>query len=201
MLTAEFFARSGLFVEQRFLDRESCARLCAEMRASELGRMTIGDGSGDVLDEASRATFRAKVSAESVASVRGRLMDLKGRVEDHFGVPLRDCQAPQFLVYRPGDFYVAHTDGGVAGKSPAYVVERRVSVVAFLNGPSEDGAAASYRGGALTFSGLIDDERLKSAVYPLLAEPGLLIAFRSETVHGVAPVTHGERYTIASWYV
>jgi predicted 2-oxoglutarate/Fe(II)-dependent dioxygenase YbiX len=34
----------------------------------------------------------------------------------------------------------------------------------------------------------------------LEAEPGTLVAFRSETTHEVTPVTHGERYTIASWY-
>ena len=31
-------------------------------------------------------------------------------------------------------------------------------------------------------------------------EPGTLVAFRSETTHEVTPVTHGERFSIASWY-
>jgi len=28
----------------------------------------------------------------------------------------------------------------------------------------------------------------------------MLVAFRSETTHEVTPVTHGERYSIASWF-
>jgi SM-20-related protein len=31
-------------------------------------------------------------------------------------------------------------------------------------------------------------------------EAGLLIAFRSEMLHEVEPVTSGERVTIVSWY-
>src|SRR5205085_1516987 len=32
------------------------------------------------------------------------------------------------------------------------------------------------------------------------AQPGTLVAFRAETTHEVTPVTHGERFTIVSWY-
>jgi predicted 2-oxoglutarate/Fe(II)-dependent dioxygenase YbiX len=32
------------------------------------------------------------------------------------------------------------------------------------------------------------------------ALPGSLVAFRSETTHEVIPVTHGERFTVVSWY-
>jgi SM-20-related protein len=33
-----------------------------------------------------------------------------------------------------------------------------------------------------------------------VGEPGLLVAFRSDTVHEVLPVTHGERFTVVSWF-
>jgi SM-20-related protein len=35
---------------------------------------------------------------------------------------------------------------------------------------------------------------------PLSGEPGLLVAFDSAMVHGVTPVTRGERYTIVTWF-
>jgi predicted 2-oxoglutarate/Fe(II)-dependent dioxygenase YbiX len=34
----------------------------------------------------------------------------------------------------------------------------------------------------------------------MVGEPGMLIAFRAETTHEITPVTHGERYSIVSWY-
>ncbi len=36
--------------------------------------------------------------------------------------------------------------------------------------------------------------------FALEAEPGLLIAFRSDTSHEVRPVTFGERFTIVTWF-
>jgi SM-20-related protein len=30
--------------------------------------------------------------------------------------------------------------------------------------------------------------------------PGTLVAYRAETTHEVTPVTHGERFTIVSWF-
>lgn len=200
MLTADFFARFGFFVARDFLDRESCTRLRREMKSSDLTHVSIGDRGGDVLDEESRAAAWANVSRCSTTSVRRRLLELKPRLQAHFQLQLRDCQPPQFLVYREGDFYVAHSDRGSEVESPQYVSERRVSAVVFLNSPSEEDRTSSYQGGTLTFSGVIDDPRLESSVYPLAAETGLLVAFRSDVLHGVTPVTRGERYTIVSWY-
>jgi SM-20-related protein len=34
----------------------------------------------------------------------------------------------------------------------------------------------------------------------LIGEPGLLVAFRSDVLHEVEAVTHGERYSIVSWF-
>ena len=200
MLKAGFFAHLGLYVAHDFFDRELRRRLCIEMRESRRTRATIGEGGRDVVEEDARAAAWAQVSKRSIAAVRRKLDALRPRLETHFGMKLGGCQPPQFLVYGRGDFYVAHTDSGHETKSPRYASARRVSVIGFLNGPAKRGDREGYRGGALTFSGLLDDDRLKASVYPLAPEPGLLIAFRSETVHGVTPVTRGERYSVASWY-
>ena len=73
--------------------------------------------------------------------------------------------------------------------------ERKVSVVIFLNSQSETPGPNAYRGGSLLFR-----PRGASEPFRLTAEAGTLVAFRAETTHEVEPVTHGERFTIASWY-
>ena len=40
-----------------------------------------------------------------------------------------------------------------------------------------------------------------SDVSILTPAPGTLVCFRAETTHEVLPVTHGERFTIVSWYL
>ena len=68
-----------------------------------------------------------------------------------------------------------------------------------MNGEVPEEDPASYAGGSLMFYGLIDDPRTRNHGLPLTAVSGLLVAFRSETVHAVTPVTRGTRFTIVSW--
>jgi len=73
---------------------------------------------------------------------------------------------------------------------------RRVSAVIFVTPKSEQPAEGAYGGGELVFHGPWPaNERLSAD-----AQPGTLVAFRAETTHEVTPVTHGERYTIVSWF-
>ena len=39
------------------------------------------------------------------------LLNLKETIEEHFGINVGECEEPQFLRYRTGDFFVAHQDG------------------------------------------------------------------------------------------
>ena len=113
-----------------------------------------------------------------------KLLALKESIEKHFDVVLNECEDPQFLRYREGDFFVAHQDGNT-GLLRLETEKRLISTVIFLS--------RDYSGGSLVFSNLRERNQMS-------AEPGMLVAFRSETTHEVTPVTHGERYTIASWY-
>jgi predicted 2-oxoglutarate/Fe(II)-dependent dioxygenase YbiX len=58
-----------------------------------------------------------------------------------------------------------------------------------------------YGGGALTFYKLFEDPLGQGVGFPLEVTQGLLVGFRAELPHSVAPVEHGDRYTIAAWYV
>ena len=68
---------------------------------------------------------------------------------------------------------------------------------AFFNAQSEAPATDMYGGGTLLIHGRFPDIAARTLVP---AAPGTLVAFRSETTHEVTPVTHGERYSIVSWY-
>ena len=68
--------------------------------------------------------------------------------------------------------------------------ERRlISTVIFLSRQAESPGPDVYCGGSLLFTRFD---------FHMPAEPGMLVAFRSETTHEVTPVTHGERFSIAS---
>jgi len=144
------------------------------------------------IEQSVRRTFRVKPSDETVALVIERLLVLKDAVAKHFDVVLKECEEPQFLRYREGDFFVAHQDGNT-GLLRLPTEQRLISTVIFLSRETESPEDGAYSGGSLVFSHLRDRFRVPS-------EPGVLLAFRSETTHEVTPVTHGERYSIASWY-
>jgi predicted 2-oxoglutarate/Fe(II)-dependent dioxygenase YbiX len=61
-----------------------------------------------------------------------------------------------------------------------------------------DVTPGAYGCGELVFHGSYD--RPPERVAAPSVTPGTLVAFRSETTHEVTIVTHGVRYSIASWY-
>jgi predicted 2-oxoglutarate/Fe(II)-dependent dioxygenase YbiX len=76
-----------------------------------------------------------------------------------------------------------------------------VSVVVFLNAQATHPVEETFEGGALAFYGLMKAPGMEHAGIPLEPEAGLLVAFRSDVMHEVSPVTRGERYTLVSWFV
>ena len=182
-----------LFGVSQFLEPSLVDAIVAEMKVAPGSPATVyGSTVSGTIEQSVRRTFRVKPSNETVALVIQKLLALKETVEKHFDIVLKECEEPQFLRYREGDFFVAHQDGNT-GLLRLPSEERLISTVIFLTRESESPETGDYSGGSLVFSHLQDRFRLSS-------EPGLLIAFRSETTHEVTPVTHGERYSIASWY-
>ena len=191
----------GLFAIERFLDAATCAEIRLAIRNGHARAGTVGTkGSEFVVDRDYRSVNWVKVDAAVESLVTERLRNATGEVGRHYGLSLTDCEAPQFLCYKPGDHYKAHRDSGVHDKATEMSKARRISSVVFLNNASATPAADTYAGGALTFYGLFDDPSGKSVGIPLEADEGLLITFPSEMLHSVEPVTHGERLTIASWF-
>lgn len=182
-----------LFVVTQFLEPSLREAIVSEMKVAAGSAATVyGSTVSGTIDESVRRTFRVKPSPETVALVTQKLLGLKAAVEKHFAVVLKECEDSQFLRYREGDFFVAHQDGNT-GLLRLETEQRLISTVIFLSRESESTEADAYGGGSLVFSNLRERYRVSS-------EPGMLVAFRSETTHEVTPVTHGERYSIASWY-
>ena len=182
-----------LFVVPQFFERQLCDAIALELKAAAGGAATVySSANSGAIDEMIRRTVRVKPSQETVDLIIQKLLACKDAVEKHFDVTLNECEEPQFLRYRVGDFFVAHQDGNT-GMMLLDSERRRISTIMFLSREAESPEPDAYCGGSLVFSPLRNSFRLP-------AEPGTLVAFRSETTHEVTPVTHGERYSIASWY-
>ncbi len=184
----------NLFAVKEFLEPSLREAIVAEMKTAPGSAATVyGSTVSGTVDDSARRTFRVRPSNETVALVTQKLLGVKGTIEERFGVILKECEEPQFLRYREGDFFVAHQDGNT-GMLRLESEQRRISTVIFLNREAESPEPDAYGGGSLVFSDLF------RARFRVTSEPGELLAFRSETTHEVTPVTHGERYSIACWY-
>ncbi|HEU4453862.1 MAG TPA: 2OG-Fe(II) oxygenase [Longimicrobium sp.] len=180
-----------------FLDEATRADLVAELHAAHGAPATVlSEAAGGMVHSAVRKTTRVAVSPEARALVRQRLMDRKAEIEAHFGVAVTECEDPQFLRYETGDYFVPHQDGN----TPLVHDEsrfRRISAVIFLSQRSDEPAPDTYGGGELVFHGPYTGPRERVAA---AARPGSLVTFRAETTHEVTMVTHGVRFTIATWF-
>jgi len=175
-----------------------CERIVNEMSAAQ-GRSSVvyGSSQSGIVDATTRRSLRLTPSVETVDLIVNRLQARMDQVARHFCVRLSECEDPQFLRYQEGDFFVAHQDGNT-GLLRLDTERRLVSTVMFLSREAETASENVYCGGSLIFTDLrATPDRAK---FHVRAEPGTLIAFRSETTHEVTPVTHGERYSIVSWY-
>jgi SM-20-related protein len=194
-------AGSGLFLVRDFLDPQECAAVRAEARAVAGHPAPVYvEGAEGMVHEDVRRTTSLEVSAETIADLGRRLRELRGEIGGYFRLNLNDCELPQFLRYGEGDFFIRHQDGDTDQLEFDHLRVRKVSVVVFLNGGGDEPAAETYGGGTLLIFRAGEEAGAPSLVFDVPGEAGLLVAFRSDTVHEVAPVTRGERFTVVSWF-
>ena len=201
MPSPSFFRHAGLFLIPNFLEASYLADLCTSMAAApcEKAEVERADGSS-VVDEAARKVESTLIPKETRRDLKQRLLSLKPRLEAHFNVTLGGCESPDFLIYGPTDFFTPHADGGGSSGHSEGTRRRRVSAVIFLNRESADPEDGTYGEGRLKFYGLLDGAHWDKCAFSLDPEPGLLIAFPSQMVHEVTPVSHGRRFTIVTWF-
>jgi SM-20-related protein len=159
--------------------------------------LVYGSAATGVVNETMRRSLRLTPAHETAELITSRLLACMDSVGEHFGVTLSECEESQFLRYKEGDFFVAHQDGNT-GMLRLDTEQRLVSTIIFLSREKDapEPGPNVYCGGSLVFTDLWGDR----GKFHLRADPGTLIAFRSETTHEVTPVTYGERHSIVSWY-
>jgi len=187
-------AHFNLFLLRNFLDAETCAKLRTELIEAPTTQAPVYiQGTEGLVHENVRKTTSVHPADETFTDVHERLLQQLPALEQHFGEALHDCERPQFLRYRVGDFFVRHQDGNTRQLDFDHLRVRRISIVVFLNGFSVEPQDGCYSGGVLKF----DDQDRR---FDLEGETGLLVAFTADTFHEVLPVTSGERFTIISWF-
>lgn len=200
MPTPDLLVKLGLFVRDAFLDRRTCATLCAEMAVAPATPAPVAKDGAQAIESTVRRTLDTRVPAGTRRTIEDALDALVPALEAHFGEPLARVEDIHFLRYRPGDFFAPHTDSSNDADARPAIRARRVSVVLFLNGHARQPGAGEFSGGALRLFGLVTHEpALASLALPLYAEPGLIVAFPSALRHAVEPVTAGERLCVVAW--
>ena len=198
---SELAKRFNLFLVRDFFDARTCEEIITEIRSARGGPATVyRPGATTPVNESLRKTTRRMLSAETTEFVRERLLAQRETIERHFQISLSDCEEPQFLFYKEGDFFVPHQDGNSEQLEFDHLRVRRISVVIFLSTQSDAPGPNTYCGGSLVFFEPSTDTNRKELGFHLNGETGLLVAFRAETTHEVPLVTGGERYSIVCWY-
>lgn len=190
----------NLFLLRNFLDAETCAHLRAELSEAPTTQAPVYiQGTEGLVHEDVRKTTSLHPAKETFSEIHARLQEQHSALERHFGETLHDCEPPQFLRYKEGDFFVRHQDGNTRQLDFDHLRVRRISIVVFLNDYSVEPTEGCFSGGVLNFY----DETAQAdqnVTFGLEGETGLLVAFTAETFHEVMPVTGGERFTIISWF-
>jgi 2-oxoglutarate-Fe(II)-dependent oxygenase superfamily protein len=184
---------------QRFLAPAECRAIIDEIDAAYQEQAEIWLGQEFGVHPESRSGAVATLATSTEELVQDRLWGVMPQLEERYRCEVSHLSGVAALIYRRGDHFAAHSDGGVDEDAPSEVTRRRVSLVVALN----DGASEQpdFTGGQLRFYPSCPPG-FQPAPHDFVAvrsEPGLLIAFPSPMVHCVTPVAAGCRYSLALW--
>ena len=194
-----FFRPLGLFTRPGFLTLQECDELRNVVDRSEGEEAKVYSGGKQIRRDDYRKTFQVRLKGEAQAQLHNKIEALRPELESCFELTLGNLYETRCLIYRPGDFFELHIDSDATAKEKfSNIAKRQVSVVIFLNDPSY--AAQTYTGGVINFHGLMDVPGSSAFGFPLDPETGLLVAFRSTILHGVATVEEGKRYSFVTWF-
>lgn len=97
-----------------------------------------------------------------------------------WGYDIYHLSAMELLHYTPGGHYVEHMDWGPGHQT------RKISVIAILSDPDD------YEGGELFINRGGEKIRVPN-------DRGNIIVFPSWLLHGVSPITKGDRWVVTGW--
>jgi predicted 2-oxoglutarate/Fe(II)-dependent dioxygenase YbiX len=175
--------RQRAFIGRGFRDRQWCDRIRAAMDQGDMSPAEIC-AEGFRIDEEARRAFDVEIALDHLDEVRRSINEIRPKVAQFFGVALSGDEGPGFLRYAVGGFYRRHRD---VGPGWAEELPRRISVVVFLSSAGEE-----CEGGLLR---LYHPRPVDIAPYA-----GTLVAFPSDMLHEVLPVTSGVRDAVVDWF-
>ena len=184
----------NVFIAKNFLQSDVCRELRIEAEKCVALPAQVTKATSRV-DVKMRQTSRLSFSAATEDLINNLFRQLKPQLEEYYDVKLYGFEKFQLLLYCAGDFYKRHADRNDKPESPHYIKARRISVVLFLGNEDQADGPDSYTGGTL----VVWDDSLDTPVR-IEGEAGKLIAFPSDLVHEVEPVTSGKRYSIVNWF-
>ncbi len=163
------------------LTLEQCDAVLTRVRghaASTAAVIGQGEGGTDLRSSAVRWLPRDEDTEWLHARIQGLAQQLNERF---WRFDLTDMEPFQVAHYAPGDDYGWHTDLG-----PGQASLRKLTVVVQLSDP------ADYDGGGLEFPDVVG---------PITRQRGSAVVFPAYLRHRVLPVTRGERWSVAGWFV
>ncbi len=186
---------SGVLIRSGFWSDAQCARVRSAIDRGRAASAEIYDN-GYVVDEQVRKTYDVDIEPAIVGEVERALGGVRGEVSRFFGTTLTSTEGPGFLRYPPGGFYRAHQD---RLENSGDEFPRRISLVLFLSSAAAGPGDGRYEGGALRLYGVADpgDHAVPLDIAPAA---GTLVAFRSDVLHEVLPVTAGVRDAVVDWF-
>ena len=206
MLRNDRLIELGVFIKENFLSNEELnsvlSRLYhAESRQTLVLKKNRAEKVQAQLSKSIRQTEELKANLITTTLLEKRLSAIKPSLENYFDLQLNGDQGFLFYRYKKGNFFKAHRDNSKDTNAPDFFRQRRVSIIIFLNKMASSPLHNCYCGGSLVFYGLIGDPQWQSFGFNFSGKPGTLVAFRSDVLHEVKPVTAGERYTVVNWLV
>ena len=186
-----------LFEIESFLDAATLAAVVAELhRVGGAPATVLSAQPGGEVRPVVRKVTRLAVSMETSALIKQVLLDCKPALAAHFDVALAECEEPQFAALRARRLL-----RGPPGWQHAADLGRFALSPRFSGDPAQRAVrAADARDVRRRLADLPRAVRRPDVrVAAKSTAPGTLITFRSETTHEVTMVTHGLRYSIATW--
>lgn len=188
----------NILIQRNVVTKEGCKYLADYVKNSPKDRMGVYDAeksNNTKKDEHKIDPKIRDVLCADIVPIFHEVKDLyddivKNVINPFYQFKIKDSEVPQFLYYTQGGHYKPHYDGEGLWTNPDGTqqwkksIDRDISTVLFLND--------DFEGGEFVFPAW------NISIKP---EPGLLVAFPSthHYLHGVQPVTSGERVTSVCW--
>jgi predicted 2-oxoglutarate/Fe(II)-dependent dioxygenase YbiX len=196
-MLAVLLSKLGVLVVDHFAPDDLRRTALADVLAADGSDAEVFATPGREIAPSMRNATERRAGA-SAAAVQALIESARSRLEAHFQLALGACEPMSYVTYGPGQFYRPHVDRGPADRIDD-ARDRAVSVVLFLNDATTP-ADCTFDGGALVFYDLLGDPRARRAGFPLPPKAGMLVAFPSDFLHEVTPVTRGVRAVAVSWF-